>query len=228
MITELVERRRVTVAIAIALLVVAIDQFVKIWVKTHFFYGEAMPLIGDADKPFLLQLLFIENNGFAFGMEAFSKPLLSVFRIVASVLFVVYMLRMARAKVPIGYLITVAMVTAGTIGNTIDGVCYGVLFDDPQAYGVTARFLPPEGGYAPLLAGKVVDMIGVEWDWANWLPWVGGSRFRFAIFNVADAALSVGVAVLILFYSKYLSTPIKPEAQEAPSETPDDTQQPQP
>lgn len=206
-------RRREIVAIAIALLVVAIDQFVKIWVKTHFFYGETVPLIGGADKPFLLQLLFIENNGFAFGMEAFSKPLLSVFRVVASVLFVMYMLRMAKAKVPMGYLLTVALVTAGTIGNTIDGLFYGVMFDDPQAYGVTAQLFPPEGGYAPLLAGKVVDMIGVEWDWANWLPWIGGTRFRFAIFNIADAALSVGVVVLILFYSKYLATPVKPQPE---------------
>lgn len=192
-------------------LIIIIDQVLKIWVKTHFYYGESYHITD------WFQLVFIENNGMAFGWEVLNKIMLTAFRVIASILFVYYILKIRKSTVPVGYLICIALITAGTIGNTIDCVSYGQIFNDPMPPAIASIF-PDAGGYAPLFEGRVVDMLYfplAEWYWPYWMPFVGGNHFLFfqPIFNIADASLSVGVVVLLIFYSKYLSTPISSKGE---------------
>lgn len=205
-------------AALIIALVIIIDQALKVWVKTHFYFGEEYEITS------WFKLLFIENNGMAFGMELGSKLLLTMFRIIASVAVIYYLWRMRnRADVPKGYIICIALFTAGALGNVIDCIAYGLIFNNPIPPQV-AQLFPPEGGYATLFNGKVVDMLYFplcEWDWPLWMPWIGGSHFIFfqPIFNIADASLSVSVIALILCYPRYLATVTskKEEEEEAPA-----------
>ena len=204
-------------AALIIALVIIIDQALKVWVKTHFYFGEEYEITS------WFKLLFIENNGMAFGMELGSKLLLTMFRIIASVAVIYYLWRMRnRAHVPKGYIICIALFTAGALGNVIDCIAYGLIFNNPIPPQV-AQLFPPEGGYATLFNGKVVDMLYFplcEWDWPLWMPWIGGSHFIFfqPIFNIADASLSVSVIALILCYPRYLATVTsKKEEEEAPA-----------
>ena len=191
-------------AALIIALVIVIDQAVKIWVKTHFYYGEELQVTS------WFRLLFIENNGMAFGMELGSKLLLTLFRIIASCAFIYYLWRLRdRSDVPRGYVACIALITAGALGNVIDCIAYGLIFNNPMPPQV-AQLFPPDGGYGTLFNGRVVDMFYFplcEWDWPAWMPWVGGNHFVFfqPIFNVADASLSVSVFVLIIFYARYLA-----------------------
>ena len=189
-----------TIIIIVAIL---IDQVTKVWVKTHFYYGEAV------DVTSWFKILFIENNGMAFGMELGSKMVLTWLRIIFSALFIYYLYKIRkRSDIPRGFVICIAFITAGAIGNVIDCIAYGQLFNDPIAPQL-AQFLPSEGGYASLFNGKVVDMLYFplcEWDWPEWMPGIGGDHFLFfqPIFNIADACLTTSIIVLILFYSKHL------------------------
>ncbi len=185
--------------------VILVDQAIKIWVKTSFWLGEEV-VITD-----WFRLLFIENNGMAFGMELGSKLFLTIFRILAVAAIIWYIVRLCRrdatASTPIkrGYLVCWALIAAGAAGNIIDCVAYGQLFNDPMPRQV-AEFMPPEGGYAPLFMGKVVDMFYFplfSFDWPQWMPWVGGEHFLFfqPVFNFADASITVGIIALLIFYS---------------------------
>ena len=208
-----------TIIIALAII---IDQVTKIWVKTHFFYGEQVEVAS------WFKIAFIENNGMAFGMELGSKAILTWLRIIFSILFIYYLVKIRnRTDLPKGFVACVALITAGAIGNVIDCIAYGQIFNDPMAPEV-AQFLPSEGGYASLFNGKVVDMLYfplAEWDWPHWMPWVGGSHFRFfePIFNIADACLTTSILVLIFFYNKYLSGDKKSEEEPASEEIKEDT-----
>lgn len=193
-------------SLIIILGVLVIDQVLKIWVKTNFYLGESFHITD------WFQLVFIENNGMAFGMELGSKLFLTLFRIVAVIALVYYITRIIkRDYIPKGYVACCSFITAGAAGNIFDCLFYGLLFNNPIPPEV-ATFMPEAGGYASLFYGKVVDMFYFplfSFNWPEWMPWVGGDHFTFfqPIFNFADAAISVGIIILIFFYSKYLGTP---------------------
>lgn len=193
--------------------VIIIDQISKIWVKTHFYMGEELVIFS------WFRLLFIENNGMAFGMELGSKLFLTLFRIclVGVLSWYIWRLR-SNSMIRRGYIVCWSLVLAGAIGNIIDCVAYGLIFNNPFPPEVATLF-PAEGGYETLFHGRVVDMLYFplfSFTWPEWIPMVGGEVFEFfkPIFNVADAAITVGFLALILFYRKEIVSPSAREAAE--------------
>lgn len=193
-------------ACCIIVMVVLIDQILKIWVKTHFYLGEEY-VITD-----WFRLLFIENNGMAFGMEFGSKLFLTLFRIGLVAALIWYICRIRNAvRVRIGYIVCLALIVAGALGNIIDCVLYGLVFNNPMPPQV-AQLFPPDGGYGTLFHGRVVDMFYFplfSFVWPSWIPVLGGTEFEFfrPIFNFADAAITVGIIALILFYHREIASP---------------------
>lgn len=203
--------------LAIILLTLIIDQAIKIAVKTGMYWHESVNVIGwiynllgiRCEPPTWFYLFFTENIGMAFGMEIMGKFFLTSFRIIAVGVMVWLLCKFVRQNLKTGFLICVSLIIAGAMGNIIDSVFYGVLFSESTHYQL-ASFLPEGGGYAPLFYGKVVDMFYfpiIDTYWPEWMPWVGGEHFIFfsPIFNFADAAISCGFIVLLLFYNKELS-----------------------
>ena len=187
-------------SVALALGIVAIDQAIKVAVKTGMYLHQSIRVTD------WFRILFTENNGMAFGMEVFSKWFLTSFRIVAVVFLMVYICRSIRKGVGWGYLVCLTMIAAGAAGNIFDCMFYGMIFNNPPAP-LVAEFVPWGTGYAPMMLGRVVDMFYfplVEWDWPACLPYIGGEHFIFfsPIFNFADASISCGVIALILFYNQ--------------------------
>lgn len=190
-------------AILIVIAILLIDQAIKIWVKTNMTLHESITITS------WWKILFIENNGMAYGMELGSKLFLSLFRMVAIVFIGYYIHLQVKAKARWGYIVCLAMVIAGAAGNLIDCMFYGMMFCASSDF-YTSYFVPFGTGYAPFLMGKVVDMFYfplIVTTYPEWMPWVGGDEFIFfsPIFNFADASISVAVAALLLFYRKELS-----------------------
>lgn len=181
-------------------LILIIDQIVKFWIKLNFTLGEELFLIGD-----WCRLHFIENEGMAFGMsfgEQTGKLILTIFRIIASVLIFLYLRRLIQRKEKPLAIYAFTLVFAGAVGNIIDSLFYGLIFSESTFF-TTAQFLPEGGGYAPLCMGKVVDMFYfplIDTTLPQWIPFIGGNHFEFfnAIFNVADISITLGVALLVI------------------------------
>ena len=195
--------RRGWSAALIVLLVLVIDQVIKIWVKTHMTLHEQIEVLS------WFKIVFIENNGMAYGMELGSKLVLSVFRIVAIGILGWYIVRLIRKQARLGYIICLSLVMAGAAGNIIDSMFYGLMFNASSEY-YLSYFVPFGTGYAPFLMGKVVDMFYfplIVTTWPDWMPFVGGNPFVFfsPVFNFADSSISVGVVLLLLFYRKEIS-----------------------
>lgn len=194
------------IAILVIFLVLLVDQTSKIWVKTHMYLGEDIRITN------WFYILFVENNGMAFGIEIISKLFLSLFRIIAVLFISYYLFKLVHQKKEIktGYIVCISLILAGATGNIIDSIFYGIIFDAPPAPFIATLF-PEGGGYETLFHGKVVDMLYFplfHFYWPDWIPGIGGELFEFfrPVFNIADSAISVGVILVLLFYRRYLST----------------------
>jgi signal peptidase II len=189
----------------IVFLVLLADQILKVWIKLNMEIGDSIPVLGT-----WFYLHFVENEGMAYGMELggkYGKLLLSTFRIIAIGGIFYYVYTIVRKKYHYLLVTSLSLILAGAIGNVIDSAFYGLIFSESGPF-TLATFMPEEGGYAAFLHGKVVDMFYfpiIEGHWPHWVPWVGGNYVEFfrPVFNIADASISTGVAMLIIFQRKF-------------------------
>lgn len=195
-----------TKSILLVILLLVLDQASKIYIKLHFALGDEVQVF-----PWF-KILFVENNGMAFGMEIFGKLFLTLFRIAAVVVLSVFIHKLIKRNARAGYILVISMLTAGAAGNIIDSVFYGAIFSESTSAYIASLF-PSGGGYAPFFYGKVVDMF--------YFPIISNSSgetvfFKY-IFNVADSCVTVSVILILLFFRKDLNQSLesKKEPEEA-------------
>lgn len=192
-------------AVLIILLILIADQALKIWIKTSFPFGHVMDMAG---LPWA-KLYFIENEGMAWGWKfggEWGKMLLTLFRLVAVGFGTWYLVKIIKQSYSRGFIICACLIYAGALGNLIDSMFYGMIFEDSSYVHVAKMF--PEKGYAGFLHGRVVDMLYfpmIHSTYPEWIPIIGGNEFEFfsPIFNIADASISVGVITLLLFQKRF-------------------------
>ena len=196
-------------SILLILLILIIDQAVKIYVKLHFALGEHVDVFS------WFKIYFIENNGMAFGMELIGKLFLTLFRIIAVGALAWYIHLLIKKEVRQGYILTISLVLAGAAGNILDSLFYGLIFSASNYLGPIATFFPEGGGYAGLFYGKVVDML--------YFPLIknasGETLFFSPIFNIADSAISVAVGIILIFFRKELNESLETKKEvDAPTD----------
>ncbi|MGB5170892.1 lipoprotein signal peptidase [Eudoraea sp.] len=194
-------------SLLVVLLVLLVDQISKIYIKTHFQLGEATEVFT------WFKILFIENEGAAWGAklsdvlpisDKIGKLILTVFRLFAIVGIGYWLYDIIKKNSTRTLVLAVSLIFAGALGNIIDSMFYGIIFND--SYNQVATLFSDQP-YGSLFYGKVVDMLYfplIDANWPNWVPFVGGNNFRFfePVFNIADTAISTGVGILIVFNKK--------------------------
>lgn len=202
------------IALLIILIVLA-DQALKVYIKTNFYLNEHHNIIGS-----WFRLHFVENEGMAygwkFGGEA-GKMILTLFRLVAVIFGVWYLRSIILKKYHRGFIICAALIFAGALGNLIDSMFYGMIFEESIPGSSLPAKMFPDQGYAGFLHGKVVDMLyfpiisGAYFP--DWVPFWGGEEFEFfrPIFNLADASISTGVIAILVFQKRFFKHHDSPE-----------------
>lgn len=204
-------------AVLIIALIIIVDQVLKIWIKTSY-------LIGQETKMFDLdwfKLHFIENPGMAWGWEiggSWGKMILTLFRLAAVIFGTWYLGRIVKQGYSKGFIVCASLIYAGALGNLIDSMFYGLIFESSSQSHV-ASLVAVGKGYAGFLHGHVVDMLYFPMftsQFPSWFPFVGGERFTFfsPIFNIADASISVGVITLFVFQKRFFKKDTNPEQQQ--------------
>jgi signal peptidase II len=193
-------------------LIIFIDQALKFYIKLNYFIGEEHALIGQWAR-----LHFVENEGMAWGLKFggdFGKIILTLFRLVAVIWGTFLIKGFIKQKYHNGFIICTALIYAGAVGNLIDSLFYGLIFNESYPYTtMVAQLFPTGGGYASFLHGKVVDMfyfpIIRNGHFPTWFPIWGGEEFEFfrPVFNFADAAISAGVIALFIFNNRFFKEP---------------------
>jgi signal peptidase II len=221
-------RSRTWLCILTVCIILILDQWLKIWVKTNMQYGDEFNILGLS----WARIHFVENEGMAFGISLggnTGKLFLSLFRIIAIGFLGYIIYRLIRSREKTGLLFCFSLILAGAIGNILDSVFYGRLFTESYYQGGLATY-DPSNGYAPILFGKVVDMFYfplIDTTWPSWVPWLGGKSFQFfkPVFNVADAAISTGVISMIVFYRDFFKSNTLTEDKKDPATIPDQNNQ---
>lgn len=191
--------------VILLLVLLALDQIVKIWIKTNMTINDAITVFPD-----WFFIHFIENPGAAFGMQIggdHGKLILSLFRVLLSGFLIWYIGKLIKKQAPAGIVVGFGLILAGAVGNIIDSAFYGLVFSE-STHTQVASIVPFGEGYAGFLHGKVVDMLHFPLfsvTYPEWLPLIGGGQFTFfsPIFNIADSYITIGVLYLILFQRKY-------------------------
>lgn len=217
-------------AALLVIIILIIDQAVKLWIKTHLALGDSIQVIGDK-----FQLHFTENPGMAFGMVfggQTGKLVLSIFRIIAAIGIIWYMRHLIKSQVKLGLILCFSLILAGAVGNILDSAVYGLIFDkgmvfNPEIgrwveYAGVAEFGSP--GYAGFLKGCVVDMLYfplIDGQYPSWIPFWGGKSFMFfrPVFNIADSSITVGVLLILIFQRRYFKNDKLHEHKEEHQDT---------
>ena len=191
------------IASGVIVAIIFLDQLLKIWVKTHLLLGETVPVLGN-----WFNLYFIENEGMAFGIslgQNFGKLMLSLLRIALVVVLCWYMHKQIKKDRMDGLILTIfCLIIAGALGNIVDCLFYGIIFNESTPFALASLF-PEGGGYAPFFYGRVVDMFYVKlFPIPDGFPVWGGSYFFPAVFNLADACITVGIFMVIVFNKRVL------------------------
>jgi signal peptidase II len=205
--------RQLAITLAIILVVLIADQWIKIYIKTNFNPGQsARPLLGS-----WLVLEYIENQGMAFGTtfgsSVWSKLSLSIFRIIAIIGIAYYWTTQIKKGVKLDFLIAIGLIFAGATGNLIDSMFYDFVFPyDPcmpynQLEGsgliVDCGHYEIETKHTGFLFGNVVDMFKFQGFWPSWVPFLGDKEVFPAIWNLADGAITVGVIMVFIRQRSY-------------------------
>ncbi|MEE1961398.1 signal peptidase II [Flagellimonas taeanensis] len=205
-------------SLLIIVLILLVDQISKVYIKTSFILGESHDVFG------WFKILFIENEGAAWGTklsdllpisEPTGKLVLTIFRIFAVLGIGYWLWDIVKKQSPRTLILAVSLIFAGAVGNIIDSVFYGLIFDHSNGQVAT---LFSDNPYGSLFHGKVVDMLYfplVDTTWPDWVPSLGGKRFRFfePVFNIADTAISTGVGILIVFNKKAFPKQVEKEGE---------------
>lgn len=202
--------KKSAIVIAVILVVIILDQWLKFYIKLNIPYGTGFKMLG-LDWA---RIHFVENKGMAFGITfggSTGKLILSLFRVFMVIFLIYLVIGLIKAKEATGLLVCFALIIAGALGNIIDSAFYGLIFSESSYHGGLAELFPEGGGYGKFLHGKVVDMLYfpmIRTNFPEWFPFWGGDPFLFfkPVFNIADSAISVGVVSIILFYRKFFKS----------------------